>query len=576
MPSFLRPKVRAGGLLALALFACHPKQPDSPARAPEETGGSYFADLVEQNGGEIPFPFEKLLNDFYPKVRKFEDEALPFVLIPKGRSLQRRSADFRNPRIVAGLGWRFPILLGYAPTAGEIEVISFNPREARFDFHTVKDYREGGHPKLVAANRASCVACHQNGGPIFSRAPWREAREPPLLFRKKGKNLVAEAIIRARKEAGDDSKRYHGLDLASYADENGTFKGNDSRGPSGVFNFYYRTADELLQRKHAMKTVCGDDLDCRMLLLKTALVSIPLRYRTEVTSGKKGVKELQSYIDTLQSALKKHWPSDGFAYASPVLPDRKILGVDPPVGFVLRPLLNGRDATYHEIISDFMPEDFEYYLAHDHVIDFGQVQPGKFREERSNDKTIVDPMVTRPMVAAIPWEKSGAWIFYQAFLGLNFNSPERALLMPQDPERLSKVLDGDPRFKELCRTWPVDTDEVMATVLADLKLDEAAKPYLMSLKNRGGPVRALPALAKASSAGGSLFVKYCYSCHASNDEAGFLPLEDTRALAAIPEVCDQLSRKKMPPASGNGDGKAKTAPSDEERQAMLKLANCKL
>jgi hypothetical protein len=406
-------------------------------------------------------------------------------------------------------------------------------------------------------------------------------REPPLLFRKKGKNEVAEAIIHARKAAGDDIRTYHGLDLDAYANETGTFAGNDSRGPAGIFNFYYRTANELLQRKHVIKTLCGDDLDCRLLILKTALLSLPLRYRTEVTSGKKGVKELQAYIEALQASLRKYWPSDGFTYISPILPDRQVLGVDHPVGFVLRPLLNGRDPTYHEIISDFMPKDFDYYLAHDHVVDFGGIPPGKFREERSKDETILDPKSPRPLIAAVPWEKSGPFVFYQSFLGLNFNSPDRALLMPQDPDRLKKILDVDPRFRELCRTWPVDTDEVMATVLTDLKMEDAAKPYLMSLKNRGVPARPSAVLANAGGAPaprGDLFVKYCYSCHASNDEAGYLPLEELKSLAGIPEVCDQLSRKKMPPPPWSKEAKAEDAayPSDAERKEMLQQIGCKL
>jgi len=49
----------------------------------------------------------------------------------------------------------------------------------RFEFQLVKDYRAGGRPQVVYANRTLCFACHQNGAPIFSRALWDETNANP-------------------------------------------------------------------------------------------------------------------------------------------------------------------------------------------------------------------------------------------------------------------------------------------------------------------------------------------------------------------------------------------------------------
>lgn len=107
------------------------------------------------------------------------------VLIPLGRSLQRMSASpdfFAFPRIVVAItgegagpvSGRDRIYLGYQQRSNVIEVISYNETAGRFEFQLVKDYRRGGTPQVVYANRNICVACHQNQGPIFSRQIWDE------------------------------------------------------------------------------------------------------------------------------------------------------------------------------------------------------------------------------------------------------------------------------------------------------------------------------------------------------------------------------------------------------------------
>ncbi|MBD0306125.1 MAG: hypothetical protein ICV76_06190 [Nitrospiraceae bacterium] len=164
-------------------------------------GRSLFDYLVtERQGNEavykIPFPFSALVKKIEQEVGT-ESESSPVkrVLIPLNRSLQRNSARpdfFKYPRAVlavdtgprsqsgsSGMLLKDRLFLGYQEKAGIIEVISYNEAAGRFEFQVVKDYRPRGIPKVVYANRALCMTCHQNHSPIFSKPLWEETNANP-------------------------------------------------------------------------------------------------------------------------------------------------------------------------------------------------------------------------------------------------------------------------------------------------------------------------------------------------------------------------------------------------------------
>lgn len=165
-----------------------------------------------QAGGSVPFPFTALLRRI-AGVTTPDQAPYRAVLIPLGRSLQRGAAapaffDFPrvvvavdgDPREAAGtpsLALRDRLYLGYQPRANVIEVISYNEAAGRFEFQEVTDYRAGGRPTVRYARRAVCMACHQNGGPIFSRGVWSETNANPR---------VAAAIRH-------DGDRYQGIEV---------------------------------------------------------------------------------------------------------------------------------------------------------------------------------------------------------------------------------------------------------------------------------------------------------------------------------------------------------------------------
>ena len=66
-------------------------------------------------------------------------------------------------------------------------MISYNPAAGRSEFQVADDYRAGGTARLRYANRALCLACHQNAAPIFSRQSWTNrapTRALPLRWRR--------------------------------------------------------------------------------------------------------------------------------------------------------------------------------------------------------------------------------------------------------------------------------------------------------------------------------------------------------------------------------------------------------
>ena len=203
--------------LVAALVSCSRESSDGPSSTapvwvvdPQDPGSnlppvgrSLFDYLVtEQQGAtnvyKVPFPFTALINTIERQVGVDAHRSpLKRVLIPLNRSLQRHAARpefFKYPRAVLGVDTEPPLqagssglllkdrlFLGYQEKANIIEVISYNETAGRFEFQVVRDYRPGGNPKVLYANRAVCTVCHQNQGPIFARPLWDETNANPTI-----------------------------------------------------------------------------------------------------------------------------------------------------------------------------------------------------------------------------------------------------------------------------------------------------------------------------------------------------------------------------------------------------------
>ncbi len=168
--------------------------PDEPGPSLPPVGRSLFDFLtMHEEGGRtvqtVPFPFSALQEQIETEVG-VDGPALEKVLIPLGRSLQRNAANpdfFAFPRAVVAVD-RGPALrpdrsgmllenrlyLGYQEKAATLEVISYNEAAGRFEYQVVRDYREGGAANVYYADRPTCIACHRNHAPIFSKPLWDE------------------------------------------------------------------------------------------------------------------------------------------------------------------------------------------------------------------------------------------------------------------------------------------------------------------------------------------------------------------------------------------------------------------
>ncbi len=167
-------------------------------------------------------------------------------------------------------------------------MISYNEAAGRFEFQLVRDYRAGGQRRVVPANRAVCVSCHQNHAPIFSRQQWDETNANPQIA----------GAIAARRTRGTTS--LYGVVI---------------RGDVGLPNAIDDAADRanligVVQR--IWRDAC--DRQCR-----PAAVAAALQYRLSQEQG------FAARTD-VGTGFSKAWP-DGLAVPDPDLPNRDPLGI---------------------------------------------------------------------------------------------------------------------------------------------------------------------------------------------------------------------------------------------------------
>ena len=176
--------------------------PTEPGPNLPPTGRSLFDFLItkEVHGKkvyDIPFPFSALVRRIESHLHT--NDATPVLkrlLIPVNRSLQRRAGEgayFTYPRAVfavdtdstvaspSTMHLKDRLYVGYHEKTGVLEVISYNEAAGRFEFQIVSDYRADATPHVRYANRALCVACHQNHSPLFARPMWDETNVNPKI-----------------------------------------------------------------------------------------------------------------------------------------------------------------------------------------------------------------------------------------------------------------------------------------------------------------------------------------------------------------------------------------------------------
>ncbi|MFQ5935819.1 MAG: hypothetical protein ACE5LB_05375 [Acidiferrobacterales bacterium] len=328
-------------------------------------GRSFFDFLVtvEQDGRKIykvPFPFTALTNKIQEHLSKdgLGDSPLKQVLIPLGRSLQRNTAApdfFKYPRIVvavdtepavkdgqAGLLLKDRLFLGYQEKANVIEVISYNQEAGRFEFQVVRDYAHGRIPQVFYAKRTICTACHQNGGPIFSRRPWDETNANP--------HIAARLQI--------EGQDFHGVPVNTPGEV--PLAIDVSIHEANLYSAY-----QLLWRES-----CGDNRDlvqsirCRASIL-TSILQYRLSERRNFDTDSRQYRD--NFLTVFVKRWRDRWPG-GLWLPNPDIPNRDPLPANATGSAHLDPLNErpsygtwsvSRDDDLHRVIAglaEFMTE----------------------------------------------------------------------------------------------------------------------------------------------------------------------------------------------------------------------------
>jgi hypothetical protein len=332
-------------------------------RAPSAHGHSLFDRLLEREADgtpQVPFPFPALLQ----RVRAHLDGENPsgglaIVLIPLGRSLQRHAAGdvdaFRFPRVVAvvtgepapdapagHLYLKDRLYLAHHERAEALEVISYNEDEGHFEFQLVLDYRAGATPRVLAANRTLCLACHQNAAPIFSRPSWDEtSASPPVAARLAATGLDYQGL-----------PWRHGVDVPEAIDA-ATARANR-----------LAVAQRLWQDGCALATPQAS-IDCRAQALLQALRQRLIGAAATVASA----DATHHLIAPLLASWQARWP-DGLAIPDPQVPNRQPFagiegGIAPPADAEL--------VRYADIPAAFDPLALRAPLEHWRGRDAGDV-----------------------------------------------------------------------------------------------------------------------------------------------------------------------------------------------------------
>ncbi len=316
---------------ARAEWAIDPHQP-GPNLPP--VGRSTFDQLfsVVRDGEavyELPFPFEaltaQLRADFSPEQSGISP--IKQALIPLGRSLQRHAAApdfFQFPRVVVAVdgeaaGTRSNelillkdrLFLGYQERSQTIEVISYNELAGRFEFQLVKNYGSGDVPEVRYANRAICISCHQNAGPIFALFPWDETN------RNAG---VAARLARVK-------PRFYGVPA---------FQG---AGPAASIDASTDRASLLPVHQRLWTEACGDEDADRAARCRAGAFIAMLQYRLSgaVQFDRGSASYRDEFFKVSIRQWQRRWPY-GLKVPNPDLRNREPVFAHPDIPAIFDPL----------------------------------------------------------------------------------------------------------------------------------------------------------------------------------------------------------------------------------------------
>jgi hypothetical protein len=494
-----------------------------PTDLPPAGTRSLFDHIIKENGS-LPFPFAELVQ----LIASYDAEARPpvTVLIPDGRSLLKGQADFHQPRIIAAadprpapaeaeLGplLRGRLFLGFVEGAAEIEVISYNEQAGRFEFQLVKDYREGGSPRLVYAKRAICTTCHAGAAPIFPVRPWEETSGQPAISNKILEARAASALTPSGGGRGRNSlepslsgrdtpppSSPSGRDTPPPPSPSGRGQGEGSYHGVPIVNALSapETIDELTEIGNLIPTLqrvwidgCGGDPAqgpaCRRQMLKLAL-----RYLVQPTEFAAADPEYRRLVELQQP----HWPAGGITLANGDLPNRN-------------PFVDKRRRSLWQWLMGLLPSADRAVQGDAKLDAFDKLPP--LRPE-------LDPLTPR---AAKEVLQPGAPTAI-AGLARMFSDNDKRLLEARSAYellRLQAVVD-DPALNPLLDAVPFRRQAMVQALLAALGDSNPPKASFVSVEDMSPPVvEGVKPLAISEGSVLELYQHYCFGCHRGNPSA---------------------------------------------------------
>src|SRR5262249_11752904 len=146
--------------------------------------------------------------------------------------------------------------------------------------------------------------------------------------------------------------------------------------------------------------MCGKDIDCRRLMLSSALIP-PAKDQLSKLTFK------STYFDEFQQRLQAGWPKDGFGHPSSVIPDRDPKLAKAIPGFKPRsnPGVDDRSFLYDESNTDQI----------DSSAQFGKRLSADPKTKRFDtpltpqEASLADPKTARPVVGKVPVESAALW-----------------------------------------------------------------------------------------------------------------------------------------------------------------------
>lgn len=539
--------------------------------------------MSELNGGKIPFPFKELTKS----LKIGSEESGNIILIPDGRSLVKKYADYKNPRIIFEPFADAPgfaaqgkdkkknevlqklnikegdLFIGFAPNHKALEVVSYNSKTGKTDFFIVENYEEGKTPKIVNS-RGQCISCHQNEGPIFSRFPWTESSGQTGHTALKGNEFKENEnqMMDLIRKANPDRTHIEGIDLND--------KKSFDLNRIANFDLSARKSNESLLRAKICEIFCktGDVKCLEKLILKTL----------EVKDKKLSDVDFEYEIESINSKLEK------LEFISSVIPNR-----DPVlnVGFDVIATPAMIEAEFSHLKHSLAPLK-SYNLTY---VESGATNIGIHEIDNPRSEfSFFDPAKKRPMNSDLikiknqleGFKENNEKIEFLADKCLMANAIIKPNLESLSLSKAKEILKRPKVSKVISNLRNVDLNVLDEVLKSEISISEnvaSVSGECDSVVSKSIiPVYQFMDIQKVNEKlsaetidkPNQLIKRYCTECHGKN---GFilLPLESLSEMANYKPnfsdkgVLERIEKKIMPPPF------AAFQPTDQEREEILKV-----